>query len=444
MGGEDMEQSLTVAVFGDVHGRQIEMYQRVAQFHRPIDWVLQVGDFETHRDMADVASKTGPEKYRVLGQFPELVTRGQAPVPTLFIGGNHEAYRWLDAHDAGFTFPLSFKEICSLTGNMPISVIASWMGKFREIVLEPIQRQLLSSFAEGFGAVTNRSSIRMCGTTQAMDIIEGRQWLSTRSAYDRSFMVMAFDWMKILPDGRSERIAASEVEVTWVRITGRGTAEVAPIPAYFLTFLCNLGMHETGSDDGAVVQSILWEHAAGKLLYHAPAGPRLGLPLLWTRQFETSLEQANLIGNIYYTNYYVWSGQVRDQYLYQLMPAYYENQGRSGELYCIDARMEHLQEAMPFETVSASMYLAGLYENEVRLYFEFYSTAPDGEQRKLAYSDQTLVWIVPDPGTQTVVRAPLPQHLIDGLLRVVFREGHSRAVTGGDGCSSAPLRRGGC
>lgn len=329
-------------------------------------------------------------------------------------------------------FPLSFKDNCSLTGNVPISVIASWMGKFREIVLAPIQQQLLISFSsEGFGAVTNRSSIHIFGTTQAMETIEGRQWMSKRSCYDKSSMVIAYDWMRVLSNGRRERIASSEVDVTWVQITGRGKAEVAPIPEYFLSFLRSLGMLETKNDEVGQEQGILWNLERGEPLYQSPAGPRLGLPLLCSRYFETSLEHANLIGNVYYTNYYVWSGHVRDQFFYRLIPTYYEHQGKEGELYCIDARMEHLQEAMPFETISASMYLSGLSENEVQLYFEFYSTAPNGQQRKLAYSDQTLIWITPKNATPTVARAPLPQQLVDNLLRVAGgRDNQPTSATG--------------
>lgn len=97
-----MVHNFTFAVFGDVHGWQVDMYRRVANYHRPIDLVLQVGDFETHRDEEDVASKTGPKKYRVLGQFHRLLACGCVPVPTVFIAGNHEAFRWLDGHEDGF------------------------------------------------------------------------------------------------------------------------------------------------------------------------------------------------------------------------------------------------------------------------------------------------------------------------------------------------------
>jgi lariat debranching enzyme len=97
-----MGHTFTFAVFGDTHGRQIEMYRRVMACRRSLDLVLQVGDFETHRDMADVASKTGPQRFRVLGDFHRLLSWDRVPVPTAFIAGNHEAFRWLDGYADGF------------------------------------------------------------------------------------------------------------------------------------------------------------------------------------------------------------------------------------------------------------------------------------------------------------------------------------------------------
>ncbi len=37
---------------------------------------------------------------------------------------------------------------------------------------------------------------------------------------------------------------------------------------------------------------------------------------------ETSLEDANIVGNIYFANYYAWQGRVRDRYFYGLIPEF--------------------------------------------------------------------------------------------------------------------------
>ena len=90
-----------VAIIGDVHGAMWTMIRSLQSWEkarkRKIDFVLQVGDFEPHRDEWDLATMAAPAKYRQLGDFP-MFARGNArfPWPIWFIGGNHEPYGWLE------------------------------------------------------------------------------------------------------------------------------------------------------------------------------------------------------------------------------------------------------------------------------------------------------------------------------------------------------------
>ena len=97
-----------IALVGDVHGSHELMIRRVDTMARrrrcEVRLVLQIGDFETHRDEDDVATMAAPQKYRLLGDF-HLVRTGKLeyPWPVYFIGGNHEPYGWLDQFPEGFT-----------------------------------------------------------------------------------------------------------------------------------------------------------------------------------------------------------------------------------------------------------------------------------------------------------------------------------------------------
>ena len=94
------------AVVGDVHG-QFFLTRRLLQEleHRllqetatKLDFVLQVGDLECHRDEEDMATMAAPAAKRRLGDFRECCLDGHPwPWPTYFIGGNHECFGWLDA-----------------------------------------------------------------------------------------------------------------------------------------------------------------------------------------------------------------------------------------------------------------------------------------------------------------------------------------------------------
>jgi hypothetical protein len=91
----------TFAVVGDVHGAMHRMSRLLEEWEerhaRHLDFVLQVGDFEPHRDVEDLASASIPAKYRDLGDFPDY-HHGRASFdwPLTFIGGNHEPFGFLE------------------------------------------------------------------------------------------------------------------------------------------------------------------------------------------------------------------------------------------------------------------------------------------------------------------------------------------------------------
>lgn len=98
--------STLLAVVGDVHGAHHALVRLLSGWERArelkLDFVLQVGDFEPHRDEADLATMAAPAKYRKLGDFGRY-SRGEShfPWPIFFIGGNHEPYGLLDLWPEG-------------------------------------------------------------------------------------------------------------------------------------------------------------------------------------------------------------------------------------------------------------------------------------------------------------------------------------------------------
>ncbi len=69
--------------------------------HKP-DLCLQVGDLEPIREEEDLRQLHVPEKYRRIKSFPPFWAGERSiPVPTIFIGGNHEPFGQLEDHDPG-------------------------------------------------------------------------------------------------------------------------------------------------------------------------------------------------------------------------------------------------------------------------------------------------------------------------------------------------------
>lgn len=94
------------AAVGDVHGRMNRMVSFLQSWtktaHRELAFVLQVGDFEPHRDEADLATMAAPARYKHLGDFADYhQNRRRFPWPVYFIGGNHEPHGHLDATPEG-------------------------------------------------------------------------------------------------------------------------------------------------------------------------------------------------------------------------------------------------------------------------------------------------------------------------------------------------------
>lgn len=95
------EKKVVFAAVGDVHGHMHAMVRTLSAWEikakRRIDFVLQVGDFEAHRNEDDLATMAAPSKYRRLGDFHDFhENRARFPWPVYFIGGNHEPYGLLD------------------------------------------------------------------------------------------------------------------------------------------------------------------------------------------------------------------------------------------------------------------------------------------------------------------------------------------------------------
>jgi lariat debranching enzyme len=87
---------ITIAVQGCCHGELDGIYATIQDSERRtgtvVDLLLVCGDFESIRDTGDLDSVAVPPKYRQLGSFVDYASGAkQAPVLTIFIGGNHEA-----------------------------------------------------------------------------------------------------------------------------------------------------------------------------------------------------------------------------------------------------------------------------------------------------------------------------------------------------------------
>ncbi|RID50615.1 hypothetical protein BRARA_H01333 [Brassica rapa] len=91
---------MKIAVEGCMHGDLDNVYKTI-QHHEQIhstkvDLLLCCGDFQAVRNEKDMDSLSVPIKYREMKSFWKYYSGQEvAPVPTIFIGGNHEASNYL-------------------------------------------------------------------------------------------------------------------------------------------------------------------------------------------------------------------------------------------------------------------------------------------------------------------------------------------------------------
>lgn len=107
----DNKEKIFFAAVGDVHGHMdimVSLLKKMeGRLEKEIEFVLQVGDFEPHRDEDDLSTMAAPSKYRKLGDFPNYYKEQLIfPWSIYFIGGNHEPYGFLEQITKG-------GEVCS-------------------------------------------------------------------------------------------------------------------------------------------------------------------------------------------------------------------------------------------------------------------------------------------------------------------------------------------
>ncbi|KAJ1890896.1 lariat debranching enzyme [Kickxella alabastrina] len=91
-----MGRAITIAVEGCCHGMLDDIYAQMLtkskNMGKRVDLLIICGDFQAIRNVTDLECMACPDKYKQLGGFYRYYTGERvAPIPTIFVGGNHEA-----------------------------------------------------------------------------------------------------------------------------------------------------------------------------------------------------------------------------------------------------------------------------------------------------------------------------------------------------------------
>ncbi len=295
--------------------------------------------------------------------------------------------------------PVTFQPSANLSRTIYFSNFIKWMGNTREASAWPVLAEMSDQFASGrWGGVTNYGHLKILGEAGTSDQVEILMWVSDNSGPENSTMTLSYDFRKMVKGGGYQRLAFCRLQTTWVEILGPGVAKVAPYPAYYGQFIEDMCPQFDAPDTPEPLPESLghlFDVADDPVVYTAPSGPVVR-PIVREQTFETTLAHANLVGNIYYANYYEWQGQIRDRFFYELIPEYFGGIGEKGELLALESRVDHLREAMPFDRVVLTLAVKELRACSVIFHVDYFRLEPDGSRVKIAYGMHRAVWALRD------------------------------------------------
>ena len=346
-------------------------------------------------------------------QAPESASSATSfDAPGANLDGASEVYS-LGVHpDKGFfaRWPVTFKDAGNIRKGVYFSKFVEWQGRARELAIMPLLGSSSKIFGNGTaGWVTNSSEVRLYKSAEVGDVIEARLTSGLPHGKSNSSVEILYDWYRITNTGEEELIAQSQMMTTWVKIISHGVVEAAPFPQEFQNFFSSVARTEVPQLETA---SSFTEPSA---LYEAPAGITTG-PVLSEHVFDTALEDSNLVGNIYFSNYSSWLGKTRDIFFHRVIPEIMQAHS-TAEMFCTKSHIKHLRELMPFDQVQVVMRLKAMGERSLKLYFEFYKYSDGKRMEKIAYADHQVVW---SRSSRNELEAePLPPILIYYLKKAI-------------------------
>lgn len=322
-------------------------------------------------------------------------------------------------HRIAFRFPLAFKDGANADGTLYFSRFFDWMGRLREMALRPVLGRLTNEFTSGEHAwVTNRSWAAIERPIRAGEIMEVSCRFLGRNGPGNATVAVGFEWHRIPPDGTPERVATSQIQMTWAKVVSHGVVIPEPYPPYLDSFFREL---ETAPDECGPKDQTSHSQSMeliGTTLWRAKPGPASGV-VLAEQSVATSPNDANLVGNVYYSKYYELQGVLRDGYFHSIVPDAYRIGKTEGGLRCIFTEIRHLRDAMPFDTIKARMYVAAIHQKGILLAFDFFRILPGGRSEKLATGTHVAAWRETAEGAEIT---DLPPMLRNHLLKMARDE----------------------
>jgi len=127
---------------------------------------------------------------------------------------------------------------------------------------------------------------------------------------------------------------------------------------------------------------------------------------LIVRPFEhrlaVSFSETNLVGNVYFANYFLWQGKCREEFLRLHAPRVLQDFKVGFGMITKECSCVYYQEAFAFDEILIRMTLAELTRTSIEMHFEYFRLDPGPMRTLLAEGRQKAIWVSPQH-TPTVI-----------------------------------------
>lgn len=128
-------------------------------------------------------------------------------------------------------------------------------------------------------------------------------------------------------------------------------------------------------------------------------------------RLQVSFEDTNVVGNVYFANYFVWQGRCREAFLAQHAPRVLVDFKNGHGMITKDSSCKFLSESFAFDNIVIQMKLGRLSRTLITMEFEYFREE-DNKRTLVAKGKQSAFWASPDSGISV-----LPSYLYDTIVQ---------------------------
>ena len=107
-----------------------------------------------------------------------------------------------------------------------------------------------------------------------------------------------------------------------------------------------------------------------------------------------SFEETNVVGNVYFSNFFVWQGKCREAFLRKEAPGVLEDFKEGHGMITQDSACQFMREAFAFDPILVRMHLKKLTRTGITMHFDYFRDDGD-EPTLLAQGVQSVLWVNP-------------------------------------------------